>query len=174
MDAGIVRNAAVHVKEHAARGEARCLRGGLPRGCMINTLIAAGRRCTAPSHHILSVASRSVQPRLLAHHLPRNVCALPNNTSFVTQVRHRRRATRREMDRPTEVPAVPEAPNPTITGHVRVPLSLIAARVACGLPPPLLLPGVGIGAHCMSLHCMSLHWCGSHRGPLQLQHHSPH
>jgi hypothetical protein len=158
------------VKEHAARGEARCLRGGLPRGCMINTLIAAGRRCTAPSHHILSVASRSVQPRLLAHRL----CALPNNTSFVSQVRHRRRATRREMDRPTEVPAVPEAPNPTITGHVRVPLSLIAARVACGLPPPLLLPGVGdwSSLHEFALH--GLHWYGSHRGPLQLQHHSPH
>jgi hypothetical protein len=140
MDAGIVRNAAMHcqsiAKEHAARGD-WCLRGGLPRGRMINTLIAAGRRCTAPSHHILSVASRSVQPRLLAHRLP-------NNTSFVTQVRHRRRATRREMDRPTEVPAVPEAPNPTITGHVRVPLSLIAARVACGLPPPLLCLVLGL------------------------------
>jgi hypothetical protein len=58
------------------------------------------------------------------------------------------------MDRPTEVPAVPEAPNPTITGHVRVPLSLIAARVACGLPPPLLLPGVGIGA--LTLHEFAL------------------
>ena len=37
----------------------------------------------------------------------------------VLSVRHRRRAVRR-MDRPTAVPAVPEPPNPTITGHVRM------------------------------------------------------